>query len=99
MFDIINIESVKVGDIADRIGELDAAMAPLNKERDALAAMLKEMGAGRYTGALWNATVSESVVKSVDWKAVAAKLAPSRQLVTAHTRQSPRTTLKITGVK
>lgn len=86
------------GQIADRIGALDAAMKPLEREREQLAAALKALGAGKYTGELWNATVSESIRTSVDWKAVAAKLQPSRQLVTAHTSETPVTALKITGV-
>jgi hypothetical protein len=99
MATLFDMQEVSCEMLADMIGELDATLAPLQKERDALAAQLKLAGAGRYTGTLWNATVVDSIVESVDWKAVAAKLNPSRQLVTAHTRQSPRTTLKITGVK
>lgn len=84
--------------IADRIGELDAICAPLLKERERLVAQLKAEGAGRHVGQLWAATVSESIRTTVDWAAVAAKLNPSRQLVTAHTRETPVITLRITGV-
>lgn len=84
--------------IADRIGELDAIIKPLAAERERLAAQLKAQGAGRYTGVLWNCTVVESERTSVDWKAVAEKLQPSRQLVTAHTTSTPVITLRVTGV-
>ena len=96
---VVSLEEVSCAALADKIGELDAMIAPLAKQREQLAAQLKLAGAGRYTGQLWNATISESVVTKVDWESVAAKLNPSRQLVTAHTSQSPRVTLKITGVK
>jgi len=84
--------------IADRIGELDAMIGPLQKERDRLAAALKANGPGRYTGGLWNATVTESVRTSIDWRTIAEKLGPSRQLVTAHTSTTPVVALRITGV-
>jgi hypothetical protein len=90
---------VAVPPLADRIGELDAMMKPLNDERAALAAQLKELGAGKYAGQLWSCTVSESTRTSVDWKTIAERLNPSRQLVVAHTSQSPVVTLKVTGVK
>lgn len=83
---------------ADRIGELDAIIKPLTAERDRLAAQLKAQGAGRYTGVLWNCTVVESERTTTDWKAVAEKLGPSRQLVTAHTTSTPVITLRVTGV-
>jgi len=88
----------QLAQIADRIGELDAMMKPLEAERDRLAALLKAEGTGRYTGTLWNCTVSESTRVSVDWKAIAAKLNPSRQLVTAHTSETPVIQLRVTGV-
>jgi len=85
-------------EIADRIGELDAIIKPLEAERAKLAAGLKAAGAGRYTGQLWSCTVVESTRTSVDWKAIAEKLQPSRQLVTAHTSTIPAVSLRVTGV-
>ena len=84
---------------ADRIGELDAMMAPMQAERDQLAAIIKSAGPGTYEGLLWTAVVSASERESVDWKAVAGKLQPSRQLVTAHTKTTPVVVLKIRGTK
>lgn len=96
---VIVLEEVSVAALADRIGELDAMMKPLNDERAALAAQLKELGSGRYAGQLWSCTVSESTRTSVDWKTIAERLNPSRQLVVAHTSTSLVTALKVTGVK
>lgn len=92
------MNALKPAAIADRIGELDAITKPLLAERERLAAQLKALGAGRYTGDLWNCTVVESTRTSVDWEAVAAKFDPSRQLVTAHTSTTPVITLRVTGV-
>ena len=39
-------------------------------------------------GDAYHVTFSQALATKVDWKAVAEKLAPSRQLVTAHTSQS-----------
>lgn len=91
-------DTLNLSAIADRIGELDAIIKPLEAERAKLAASLKAAGAGRYTGQLWNCTVVESERTTVDWKAVAEKLQPSRQLVTAHTSTTPVITLRVTGV-
>ncbi|MBK8168247.1 MAG: hypothetical protein IPK64_20050 [bacterium] len=84
--------------IADRIGELDAIIKPLAKEREALAAGLKARGAGRYAGDLWSCTVVEAERTTTDWRAVAERLGPSRQLITAHTTTTPVVTLRVTGV-
>lgn len=90
--------TIQTAAIADRIGELDAITKPLLAERERLAAQLKALGAGRYTGELWNCTVVEGTRTTVDWKAIAEKLAPSRQLVTAHTSTTPVVSLRVTGV-
>ena len=92
------IDTTQSAAIADRIGELDAITRPLLAKRERLAAQLKALGAGRYTGDLWNCTVVESTRTTVDWEAVAKKFDPSRQLVTAHTSTTPVVSLRVTGV-
>jgi hypothetical protein len=91
-------ETTSITAIADRIGELDAIIKPLAKEREALAADLKARGAGRYAGDLWSCTVTEAERTTTDWRAVAEKLGPSRQLITAHTSTTPVVTLRVTGL-
>lgn len=91
-------ETANITAIADRIGELDAIIRPLAKEREALAADLKARGAGRYAGDLWSCTVVEAERTTTDWRAVAERLGPSRQLITAHTTTTPVVTLRVTGV-
>lgn len=70
----------------DQLGALDAQIKALTKQADALKAQIKAQGPDRYMGASYSALVFESEGRIVtDWKAIAEKFNPSRQLVTAHT--------------
>ena len=68
----------------NRIAELSATIAELGKEKDKLIAALKLAGAGTYEGATHYVRVSEYDRTTFDWEAIAKKLKPSRQLVTAY---------------
>jgi hypothetical protein len=84
----------------DRLAAIDAQMAQLKRERDTIADAIKadaDGGFAEYEGSQHVVTVSTTLRDTVDWKAVAAKLEPSRQLVTAHTSTKPVTTLKVVG--
>ncbi len=70
----------------DTIGTLKAQIAALTNELRTHERALKDQGPGHYHGQLFDVTVAAVHTERVDWKAVAAKLAPSRQLVTAHTK-------------
>ena len=96
---VVVLAEVSVAALVDRIGELDAAMKPLKDEREKLAAQVKALGAGKYSGQLWSCTVSQSTRTSVDWETIAERLNPSRQLIVAHTSTSLVTALKVTGAK
>lgn len=95
---LLKFGTLNIAATVDRIGEIDAITGPLLKEREKLAAALKAIGPGRYTGELWSATVAESVRTTVDWKTIAARFEPSRQLITAHTSETPVVTLRVNGV-
>lgn len=87
-------------DMVDQLAALDAALADLKAQREALADAMKAEAAGGFAsfeGSAHVVTVSTTLRDTVDWKAVAAKLEPSRQLVTAHTATKPVTTLKVVG--
>jgi len=59
----------------DRLGEIKAQIADLQKLADGLAASIKEMGAGKHDGELFSATVVKVDDRwSADSKAIAAKL-------------------------
>ena len=86
-------------EMVNRIAALDATLASLKTEREALANILKSEAGGfaEFEGATHCVTISTTLRDTIDWKAVAAKLEPSRQLVTAHTSTKPVTTLKVVG--
>ena len=96
---VVVLAEVSVAALVDRIGELDAAMKPLKDEREKLAAQVKALGAGKYSGQLWSCTVSESERTSIDWQTIARRFNPSIQLMTAHTEYSTVVALKVTGAK
>ena len=79
--------------IADDIGSLRAQIADLQAELKTAEGVLKKRGDGVYEGNEYRCTVSSTERTTVDWKKVAAKLEPSSQLVTAHTKHTPVTKL------
>ena len=93
---VVSLDLVK---IVDQLGEVKAKIAHLKKIEDDLKAQLIASGATEQDGTLFRATVSCSNREAIDWKAVAEKLEPSRQLVTAHTTYTPTTTVRVTARK
>jgi hypothetical protein len=84
----------------DRLADLDAQLADLKGEREAIAAAIKADAQGafaEYEGTEHCVTVFSTIRTVIDWKAVAAKLEPSRQLVVAHSKDSNVCTLKVVG--
>ena len=70
----------------DQLGALDAQIKALTKQADTLKAAIKAQGPERYTGSEFSALVFESEGRTTtDWRAIAEKFEPSRQLITAHT--------------
>jgi hypothetical protein len=80
---------------ADALGALKAEIANLEIRAKAEHARLVAMGAGAHEGEIFRATVSVAERESIDWKAISAKLEPSRQLVTAHTSAKEVTTVRV----
>jgi predicted TIM-barrel fold metal-dependent hydrolase len=71
---------------ADRLGLLHAVIAQSKTEADTLRAELEKSGLKEIEGALYRVAFADCKgATRTDWKAVAAKLKPSRQLVAAHT--------------
>ena len=73
---------------ADRLGYLNAQIAALTAQANEIKKTLKAQGPGDYPGQLFRVEVVVKHISRVDWKAVAAKLKPSRQLVKAHTKEA-----------
>lgn len=94
---ISNLTDIRHGHLADKLGEIRARENELKKQRQEIEAQLKEEGVEVAEGGTFRVTISYDILsKRVDWKTVAAKLAPSRQLVAAHTKaiHSDRVTVK-----
>ena len=81
----------------DRLGELKAQIKTLQDEAKAIEASMKADGSDRFEGAFFAASVSHSERTTVDWKAIAEKLEPSRQLVRAHTSTKPVVTVRVSA--
>lgn len=81
-----SITCPELAQAVDQLGALDAQIKALTKQADTLKAAIKAHGPERYNGSQFSALVFESEGRTVtDWKAIAEKFEPSRQLITAHT--------------
>lgn len=87
------------GHVADALGDARAQLATVKARVKFLEDMLKLNGQPIVEGDRYRVAISFNVETShVDWKAVAAKFAPSRQLVTAHTKTTHADKLRISAL-
>lgn len=84
--------------LIDEAGALDNEIKRLTAQLETIKATIKAQGAGDYAGFDFSAKVTETTRESVDWKTVAAKLEPSRQLVAAHTTRATIQSIKFAKV-
>ena len=70
--------------IADMIGQQRAELNELKQTLKYWEDLAKESGEPVLEGNLFRVSVVQSNRKTVNWKAVAEKLGPSRQLITAN---------------
>ena len=86
----------------DTLGALNAKIAELTKQADAIKAELKDQaslsGQKVFEGASYKATYSESNRSTVDWKALAAEMNIPADLIAKHTKTSAVYTIKTTEV-
>lgn len=80
---------------ADALLTLKAAIADLEAKAAIERARLIAMGQGAHEGDLARASVSTADRETIDWKAIAAKFSPSRQLVAAYTESKEVTTVRV----
>ena len=86
------------GAVADELGKLRAEIDTLRNSAEFLEGLLKHKGVTEAEGALFRVRISYDVeTRRVNWKDVAAKLNPSRQLVQAHTRVSTSDRVLVTA--
>lgn len=72
--------------VVDRLGSVKGAIADLQAEEAALKKILAESGEPAVDGQLYRASISQVDSRpSIDWRAIAEKFNPSRQLVVANT--------------
>jgi RNA-binding protein YlmH len=81
--------------LADELGIIRAKMANLKDRETEIRNIMLESGVKAMEDKKFRAVVVESLRTNIDWKAVAAKLKPSRQLVTAHTTEKEVISIRV----
>ncbi len=79
----------------DQLGAIQAQIAELREAEKQLKGEI--FASGDTEGELFKAAIIEAERRTVDWKAVAAKLNPSHQLVRAHSKTTTVTSIKVTA--
>jgi len=69
----------------DAFGDLKADIADAELKLQAMKDALADLEKGAYEGDRYRLNVIVAQVERTDWKAIAAKLEPSHQLIAAHT--------------
>ena len=86
---------VELSKLADELGTLRAQMATLKTRETTIRDTMIKAGGSAYEGKAYRATVVEQIRTLIDWKKVAAKLNPSRQLVTSYTTKKDVTSIRM----
>jgi hypothetical protein len=74
-----------LGGVADRLGQIKAQLADLKKEEAELRDTLIDSGLAVVEGSFYRVALTESEGKVlVDWRTIAEKFSPSRQLIKAN---------------
>lgn len=81
---------------ADDLGQIRAELAILKTDEARLRQLLIA-NVDVVEGDLFRANVVETSRTNIDWKAIAAKLKPSRQLVKAHTTVGTSISVRVTS--
>jgi hypothetical protein len=79
----------------DAFGDLKAEIADAELKLQAMKDALAELEKGSYEGERYRLNVIVSSVERTDWKAVAAKLEPSCQLIAAHTTKTEQRSYRV----
>lgn len=86
---------VKLEGLADELGEIRAQLADLKNREAEIRDIFINAKVDTLEDEIFRAKVVHSMRTSIDWKAVAAKLEPSRQLVTAHTTEKEVVSIRV----
>jgi hypothetical protein len=85
----------KLVGLADELGNIRAQMADLKNRESDIREIFINAKVDSLEDEIFRAKVVHSLRTSIDWKAVAAKLEPSRQLVTAHTSEKEVISIRV----
>ncbi|MCK5616976.1 hypothetical protein KAR91_84725 [Candidatus Pacearchaeota archaeon] len=88
---------MKAETIADKLGEVKAKLAGLEETEKKLRALLLEFDKDVIEGQLFRVKISRYTANKTAYKAVAMKLDPSPQLLSAHTKKVPTTKFTISA--
>lgn len=88
---------IEVAGLADELGAIRAQQADLKDREREIRNTLIEAGITTLEDDIFRALVVESLRTTIDWKAVAAKLKPTRQLVTAHTSEKEVISIRVSA--
>ncbi len=88
---------VEVAGLADELGSIRAQQADLKDREREIRNTLIESGIEVFEDDIFRALVVESLRTTIDWKSVAAKLKPSRQLVTSHTSEKEVISIRVSA--
>ena len=88
---------IEVAGLADELGFVRAQMADLKDREREIRNTLIEAGVDALEDTNFRALVVTSLRTLIDWKAVAAKLKPSHQLVTAHTEEKEVISVRVSA--
>lgn len=88
---------IEVAGLADELGFIRAQMADLKDREKDIRDIMIEAGVKTLEDDTFRALVVESIRTMIDWKAVAAKLKPSHQLVTAHTTEKEVISIRVSA--
>jgi|TARA_R110000868_G_scaffold2590_3_gene18607 hypothetical protein len=93
------VVNVDFSGLVDELGLIKAQAADLKAREDAIKATLQDAGITTLEGKFFRVAISETHrAPKIDWEAIAAKLEPSHQLVTAHTHaQSSFTVVRVSA--
>ena len=89
---VMNAKRIK--SLVDDLGTVRAQLATLKEHEDEIRHLLIVAGVDVAEGELFRCTISESHRTLIDWKKIAEKLKPSRQLVRANTSKTPVTVVR-----
>ncbi len=88
---------IEVAGLADELGSIRAQQADLKDREREIRNTLIESGIEVFEDDIFRALVVESLRTTIDWKSVAAKLKPSRQLVTSHTSEKEVISIRVSA--